>query len=70
MIKLGGDPVYREGVLTDSDNIILEVFNLSIVSPQELEAHINAIVGLITNSRPADVLLLGTPYGLKTLRRN
>jgi ribose 5-phosphate isomerase A len=72
LVKLGGDPVYREGVLTDNGNIILDVFNLSIVNPQELEAQINAIVGVVTNglfaARPADVLLLGTKEGVKTLR--
>lgn len=72
LVKLGGDPVYREGVLTDNGNIILDVFNLSIVNPPELEAQINAIVGVVSNglfaARPADVLLLGTRDGVKTLK--
>ena len=72
LVKLGGDPVYREGVLTDNGNIILDVFNLSIVNPRELEAQINAIVGVVCNglfaARPADVLLLGTATGVKTLK--
>lgn len=71
LVKLGGDPVYREGVLTDNGNIILDVFNLSIVNPVELESQINAIVGVVTNglfaARPADVLLLGTKDGVRTL---
>ena len=62
LVKLGGDPVYREGVLTDNDNIILDVFNMQITNPVELETQINAIVGVVTNglfaARPADVLLL------------
>ncbi len=64
LVKLGGDPVYREGVLTDNGNIILDVFNMQITNPVELETQINAIVGVVTNglfaARPADVLLLGT----------
>ena len=71
-MKLGGDPVYREGVLTDNGNIILDVYNLQITNPVELEAQINAIVGVVTNglfaARPADLLLLGTSEGVKTLK--
>ncbi len=72
LVKLGGDPVYREGCVTDNGNIILDVHNLSIVDPVQLERDINAIVGVVTNglfaARPADVLLLGTPDGVKTLK--
>jgi ribose 5-phosphate isomerase A len=72
LVKLGGDPVYREGVLTDNGNIILDVFNMQITNPVELESQINAIVGVVTNglfaARPADLLLLGTSEGVKTLR--
>ena len=73
LVKLGGDPVYREGVVTDNGNIILDVHNMSIVDPVKLEADINAIVGVVTNglfaARPADLLLLGTAEGVKTLKR-
>ena len=73
LVKLGGDPVYREGVLTDNGNVILDVHNLSITDPVTLEADINAIVGVVTNglfaARPADLLLLGTAEGVKTLKR-
>ncbi|EPM85574.1 ribose-5-phosphate isomerase A, partial [Pseudomonas syringae pv. actinidiae ICMP 18886] len=73
LVKLGGDPVYREGVLTDNGNIIIDVHNMSITNPVELEASINAIVGVVTNglfaARPADLLLLGTAEGVKTLTR-
>ncbi len=72
LVKLSGDPVYREGVLTDNGNIILDVHNLRIDSPVELEEKINAIVGVVTNglfaARPADLLLLGTADGVKTLK--
>lgn len=73
LVKLGGDPVYREGVLTDNGNVILDVHNLRIDSPVELEARINNIVGVVSNglfaARPADLLLLGTAEGVKTLQR-
>jgi ribose 5-phosphate isomerase A len=73
LVKLGGDPVYRGGVTTDNGNHILDVYNLSIVNPRELEAQINNIVGVVTNglfaARPADLLLLGTADGVKTLTR-
>ena len=72
IVKLGGDPSYREGVVTDNGNIILDVYNLSIVDPRKLETELNQITGVVTNGlfalRPADVLLLGTDSGVKTLR--
>ncbi|MDZ5602937.1 ribose-5-phosphate isomerase RpiA [Pseudomonas sp. RP23018S] len=72
LVKLGGDPVYREGVVTDNGNLILDVHNLQITDPRLLESQINAIVGVVTNglfaARPADVLLLGTAEGVQTLK--
>ncbi|UAW98842.1 ribose-5-phosphate isomerase RpiA [Halopseudomonas nanhaiensis] len=74
IVKLGGDPVYREGVTTDNGNIILDVHNLQIVDPRGVEEKLNAIVGVVCNglfaARPADVLLLGTSEGVKTLKRD
>ncbi len=71
LVKLGGDPVYREGVVTDNGNIILDVYNFSIPQPLATEEKINGITGVVTNGlfalKPADVLLLGTPGGVKTL---
>ncbi len=71
LVKLGGDPVFREGVITDNGNIILDVFNFPIDNPIKTEEQINNIVGVVTNGifaqRPADVLLLGTPTGIKTV---
>jgi ribose 5-phosphate isomerase A len=71
LVKLGGDPVYRQGVITDNGNVILDVYNLKIMNPKALETQINAIVGVVTNglfaNRGADVLLMGTPDGVKTL---
>ena len=73
LVRLGGDPVYREGVVTDNGNVILDVHNLSIVDPQRLEADINAIVGVVCNglfaARRADLLLRGTRQGVRQLSR-
>ncbi len=73
LVKLGGNPVYREGVVTDNGNVILDVYDFPIATPRDTETRINQIVGVVTNGlfalRPADVLLLGTPAGVKTLRR-
>lgn len=72
IVKLGGDPAYREGVVTDNGNIILDVHNMSITDPRKLEEELNQIVGVVTNGlfaqRPADLLLLGTASGVKELR--
>ena len=72
LVKLGGDPVYRQGVLTDNGNVILDVHNMSIQSAIELEQRINDIVGVVTNGlfacRPADVLLMGNSDGVKTIK--
>ena len=71
LVKLGGDPVYREGVITDNGNIILDVWNMNILNPVEMEQAINQITGVVTNGlfamRPANALLLGTVSGVKTL---
>jgi len=73
LVKLGGSPVYREGVVTDNGNVILDVWNLNIAVPRQVEERINNIVGVVTNGlfalRPADVVLLGTADGVKTIRK-
>lgn len=70
MVKLGGDPVYREGCVTDNGNHILDIYNLEILQPRELEQQINQITGVVTNGlfaiRGADRLILGTSTGIKT----
>ena len=70
LVKLGGDPVYREGVVTDNGNVILDVHNLSIVNPREMEKTINNIAGVVTNGifalRGADVVLVATNDGVVT----
>ncbi|KDM92648.1 ribose-5-phosphate isomerase RpiA [Photobacterium galatheae] len=73
LVKLGGDPVYREGVVTDNGNIILDVHSLKITNPKALEDQINALPGVVTVGlfahRGADVLLVGTPEGVKTVTK-
>ena len=72
LVKLGGDPVYREGLITDNGNIILDMYHFSIEQPLAVEQKINGITGVVTNGlfaiKPADLLLLGTAEGVKTLR--
>ena len=71
MAKLGGTPRLREGFVTDNGNVILDVHDLAIANPAELEARINQIPGVVTNGlfarRGADVLLLATARGVETL---
>ena len=71
LVKLGGDPVYRQGVITDNGNVILDVHNLTILYPRALETKINQIVGVVTNGlfahRGADILIVGGEDGVKTL---
>ncbi len=68
IVKLGGSPVYREGVVTDNGNVILDVHDLQITDPVDFENKLNQIVGVVTNglfaARNADVLLLGTENGV------
>lgn len=72
IVQLGGDPVYREGFITDNGNQIIDIHNLKIVNPIELEQQLNQITGVITNglfaARPADLLILGTREGIRTLK--
>jgi ribose 5-phosphate isomerase A len=71
LTRLGGSPVYRQGVVTDNGNIILDVYDLKILDPVELEAEINNIVGVVANglfaARPADTLLVGTASGVQVI---
>ena len=74
IVKLGGDPVYRHGVVTDNGNVILDVHNMQIHDPRGLEEQLNAIVGVVCSglfaARPADILLLGTAEGVKRMERS
>jgi len=73
IVKLGGDPVYRDGFVTDNGNIIIDIHNLDISRPIQVEERLNNIVGVVTNGlfarRPADLLLLGTSEGVKSIAR-
>jgi ribose 5-phosphate isomerase A len=68
LVKLGGDPVYREGFVTDNNNVILDVHNMKIQSPIAMEEAINSITGVVTNGlfaiRPANVVLVGSASGV------
>ena len=72
LVKLGGDPVYRQGVVTDNGNVILDVHNLVITDPKKLESQINAIVGVVTNGlfadRGADILIIGSEQGAQVIK--
>ncbi|EIJ0982446.1 TPA: ribose-5-phosphate isomerase RpiA [Vibrio vulnificus] len=69
LVKLGGDPCYREGVITDNGNVILDVYSMKITNPKQLEDQINGIPGVVTVGlfahRGADVVITGTPEGAK-----
>lgn len=69
LVKLGGDPAYREGVITDNGNVILDVHGMKITDAKDLEDKINALPGVVTVGlfahRGADVLLVGAPEGVK-----
>jgi len=71
LARLGGTPVLREGCITDNGNLIIDVKGLQILDPVDLETRLNQIVGVVTNGlfarRPADVCLLGTASGVRTL---
>lgn len=69
--RLGGQPVLRQQFTTDNGNVILDVRGLQILNPVELETALNQITGVVTNGlfarRAADVLLLGTDSGIRTI---
>lgn len=71
IVKLGGEPVYREGVITDNGNVILDVFGMKIAQPRKLEEQLNAIVGVVTNGlfahRAADKVIVGSPEGVSII---
>jgi len=72
MVKAGGQPIPREGFVTDNGNEILDVHNLKIANPLELETRFNQIAGVVTVGifarRPADVLLIGGANGVKVIQ--
>jgi ribose 5-phosphate isomerase A len=73
LARLGGEPRWRQGVVTDNGNVILDIHGLAITDPVAMEARIDRIVGVVTNglfaARGADVLLLGAADGVREMRR-
>ena len=73
MLKRKAQPILRENFATDNGNLILDCHGLTILNPPEMEAELNGIAGVVTNGlfarRGADVLLLGTPEGVKTYKK-
>mgnify|MGYP000155496299 CR=1 FL=1 len=74
LLKLGGDPVYREGFVTDNGNVILDVHHLKVIDPKKLETQINQLTGVVSNGlfaiRPADRMFVGTKRGVEILTTN
>jgi ribose 5-phosphate isomerase A len=72
IVKLGGEPALRDGFTTDNGNVILDVHNMEIINPVEMETKLNQIVGVVTNGlfacRGADVLILGTESGVDVIK--
>jgi ribose 5-phosphate isomerase A len=73
LVKLGGQPALRPNFTTDNGNVIIDVHNMNIMKPLELESTLNQITGIVTTGlfarRGADVLILGTATGVQTLLR-
>ena len=72
LVKLRAQPVWREGFVTDNGNHVLDVHNLQVNNPLEMENRLNQIPGVVTvgifAQRPADVLLIGSDEGARELR--
>ena len=73
----GGEPIWREGFITDNGNIILDVHHFRMIAgstcaPKTLENNVNQLTGVVTNglfaARPADTLLLATQEGVKKIK--
>jgi ribose 5-phosphate isomerase A len=71
LVQLGGQPVWREGVITDNGNVILDVHNLRLVDPKGYESTVNQIAGVVTvglfAARRADVLIIAGDAGVRTV---
>lgn len=72
MLKMRGQPIWREGFVTDNGNHILDIHNLQIANPIDMEARINRIPGVVTvglfAERPADILLIADDTGVREMR--
>lgn len=71
LVALGGNPEYRENVITDNGNVILDVYHFKIINPIAMEKELNNIAGVVTNGifalRSADVVLVGTANGVQII---
>ena len=74
LVKMKGNPEYRQGVVTDNGNHILDIWNLDIIDPLALEKQINQIAGVVTNGifaqRAADIIFIGSAHEVKTMAIN
>lgn len=71
IVKLGGEPIYRQGVITDNGNVILDVYHLDLTQPPAMERTLNEIPGVVENGifarRPADVLIIASDKGVEII---
>lgn len=71
LVKLGANPVYREGFVTDNGNVILDAYDMDLTDPVKTEQILNNLVGVVTNGlfaqRGADVVLMATEDGIQTV---
>ena len=72
LVSLGGSPEWREGVITDNGNVILDVHNFPIMNPVEMEKELNNVAGVVTNGifalNAAHTVIVGTPEGAKVIK--
>ena len=73
IVKLGGEPILREGVITDNHNIIIDIHNINLVDPGHIEEALNQITGVVCNGlfakRTADLLLISTQKGIERITK-
>lgn len=71
LVALGGSPEWRENVITDNGNVILDVHNFKILNPVEMEKELNNVAGVVTNGifavNSAQIVIVGTPEGAKII---
>ena len=72
LVALGGSPEWREGVITDNGNVILDVYNFPITNPVQMEKELNNVAGVVTNGifalNSANTVIVGTPTGAKIIK--
>ena len=72
LVALGGSPEWREGVITDNGNVILDVYNFPIINPVQMEKELNNVAGVVTNGifalNSANTVIVGTPTGTKIIK--